>query len=254
MTDIQEVTIESRRLAAQEVLTHEGLFSQTQTLGEHYYEPRLVREGGVSFGRPIVYQLSLDDFPALVRQRPDVQHRTFILVEFPFDLDEVSGSRRYVQARFTVMLNTSDAVARSLWPTLVTTQLDVERSRSFIVTADLSLGSLSTAPSAECAVNKIFRYVELRPVITSFGSGQHSFSWKFEEQDGHPLMASGRTVFAVLDLPHDTQTLMGSFTVEAVVARRVLGVFEQVNTKTRSRSFSLQLTDGAVMLAPLGKD
>lgn len=81
------------------MLAHHDLYSAAQTLGVDQ-EPRLVREGGISFGRPVVFPLSFDDFPEIVRRRPGILTRAFALIMFPFDLDELDGARRYVEARY----------------------------------------------------------------------------------------------------------------------------------------------------------
>lgn len=244
--------IPDRRLTADEVFVRDGLYSEAQTLGDDP-TPRTVREGGIAFGRPVVYPLALDDFPELVRRRPAVRTRSFFLLELPFDLEELSAARRYTEARYSVELNTPDAVATSLWPVLVTTPTEVEKSRTFGVQADLSLGALPGAPSAEFSTGRTFRYVELRPLVTSFGGGQATFSWTFTAQDGQPLVPSGRRVFAVVDLPAATPAVLGTFVAEVIVARRRLGVYESLDVRPSRRPFRLQLTDGAITLRSLGE-
>ena len=244
--------VPDRPLAADEVLVHDELYSEEQTLGDGP-APRRVREGGVSFGRVIVHPLELDDFPELVRRRPAVRTRAFALLEFPFDLDELAAARRYTLARYRVELNTPDAVATSLWPELVTTTVEVERSRSFGLQADLTLGALAGAPSAEFSAGHTFRYAELRPLVTSFGTGQSAFSWTFTAQEGQPLFPSGRRVFAVVDVPAGTPAVLGTFVAEVVVSRRKLGVWTSLSIPPARRPFRLQLTDGSVTLRSLGE-
>jgi hypothetical protein len=246
------VDVPDRPLTADEAFAHDELYSEAQTLGDEA-TPRAVREGGITFGRPTVYPLDLDDFPELVRRRPAVRTRTFALIEFPFDLDELSGPRRYTEARFRVELNTPDAVATSLWPVLVTTPVEVETSRTFGVQADLSLGALTGAPSAEFSAGRTFRYTDLRPVVTSFGAGQAAFSWTFTAQDGRPLVPSGRRVFAVVDLPAGAPAVLGTFVAEVVVVRRRLNTFDKHRTLPSQRAFRLQLADGTIVLRSLGE-
>jgi hypothetical protein len=247
------IEIPDRRLTSDEILAHDDLYSEVQTLGEDS-APRTVREGGISFGRLNLYELSLDDFPELVRRRPGVRTRAFALLEFPFDLDELSGPRRYTEARYRIELNTPDAIASSLWPTLVTTTAEVERSRTFGVQADLSLGALDGAPGLEFTVGRTFRYTDIRPVLTSFGAGRSVFSWTFTAQEGQPLVPSGRRVFAIIELPAGTPTLLGDLIGEVIVARKRLGVFEPIETRPCRRPFRLQLADGTVTLGALAEE
>ena len=244
--------IPDRRMSADEVFAHDDLYSEAQTLDDDP-RPRPVREGGISFGRPGVDPLDLDDFPDYVRRRPAIRSRSFALLELPFDLDELDGARRYVRARYRVDLNTPDAVARSLWPELVTTAVEVERSRSFGLQADLTLGAVPGAPSAEFSAGRTFRYTELRPLVASFGVGRSAFSWTFTAQEGQPLFPSGRRVFAVIDVPAGTPAVLGTFVAEVEVARRRLGVWTSPDIPPRGRPFRLQLTDGSITLRSLGE-
>jgi hypothetical protein len=159
MSDLAAIIIPDRPMTSDEVLVHEELFSEAQTLGDAQ-QLRRIREGGISFGRPIVYPLSLEDFPELVRRRPDAKHRAFVLIEFPFDLDEILTGRRYIKARYKIALNTPDAVVRSLWPVLVTTSVEVEQSKTFTIHADLSLGALIRTPSVELKHQRVYTYTE----------------------------------------------------------------------------------------------
>ncbi len=246
------IEIPHRHLTPDEVLAHDDLYSEAQTLGGDA-EPRLVREGGISFGRPVVLPLSLDHFPAVVKRRPGIRHRTFALISFPFDLDQLEGARRYVEASYRVELNIPDSVAGSLWPTLITNAVEVERSRTFTVGADLSLGAIEGAPSFEFEGGRTFRYTELQPVLTSFGAGQSHFSWTFTARPGQSLYAGSRWVFAVLDMPAATPTVLGDFVGEVKVARRRLGEFETAKTRPCRKPFRLQLRDGDVHVPPLGE-
>ncbi len=248
MGSMRERLIENRRLLPDEILGHTGLYSQTRMLGWEA-DARLLRETGIRYGRPVLHRLSIADFPAMLRKRLDVSQRVFLLVEFMFDLDEVAGSRHCVEAEFTVKLDTHGVVVQGLWPELVTTQVDVERSSSFMVGADFSFRSMSLAAFAGLEEKEVWQYVELHPTIRSFGKGQKAFSWIFEEQDGYPLLPMSRTVFAILDLPQSTSIIRGSFDTSAVVCRRRLGKFDKVKAVSRNRqSFQMDITAGTTVL------
>ncbi|MBV9314526.1 MAG: hypothetical protein JO100_12525 [Pseudonocardia sp.] len=243
--------IPNRRMTPDEVLTHEDLYSEEQLLGESG-ERRRVREGGIQVGIAVVYSFDLAEFPELVRRRPNLQRRAFLLVEFKFDLDDLSGARRYTKARFEVGLNTPHAIAHSVWPQSVTTTVEVEKARSFAVKADLSLGSVADGPSIDISSERRFRYEELRPIITSFGAGRSSFGWTFTAQDGQPVIPGGRQTYAILELDRDTPTALGEYRTEVDVARRRMGVFELVELRPPCHHpFRIQLTDRSVTLEPL---
>lgn len=144
-------------------------------------------------------------------------------------------------------------MAGSLWPTLITNAVEVERSRTFTVGADLTLGAIDGAPAVEFESGRTFRYTELQPVLTSFGIGQSHFSWTFTAQPGNSLHPGGRQVFAILDLPIGTPTVLGTLVGEVNVARRRLGVFEPIQTRPCRTPFRLQLRDGIVQIPPIAE-
>ncbi|BEL06617.1 hypothetical protein Q0Z83_048080 [Actinoplanes sichuanensis] len=239
------ITIAAGPLPADAVAGHEKLYSESQTLGPGD-RPRLIDEGGVGFGHLTVYPLALDDLPALTRRRPDINGLAFDIVEFPFDLDPLPGSRRYVQADYVVTLDTPGVIARSLWPDTVSTPIDVERSRTFSVDVDLTFVGVPGAPGVE--TGRVFRYQELQPVITTRGRGTGCFGWTFLAATGQPLLSTSRTVFAVIERPKTTATLTGSLFVTAHVRGRTLPSVGPRLARTRIRPFRLNTTDGSFVL------
>lgn len=239
--------IPDRPLRREEILAQEELTSEAQTLSSDGGARRM-REGSVSIGRPRIVVLRDDELPDAVRRGPGATERAFVLVQLVFDLDGLRGSRRYREARFQVVLNVPDAVAHSLWPMLVTTEAEVETSRTFGLQVDLSLGALEGAPSAELGRDTVFRYSSLQPVITAFGVGRPRFSWAFSARPTADLEPGNRSVFAVLDVPVATPTITGTFDWEVDITRSRMGVFEKVSTRSRTVPFRIRLDSGEATL------
>lgn len=239
------ILIAAGPLPTDAVVGHETLYSQSQTLGPDR-RPRLVDEGRVSFGRLTVYPLSHHDLPAMMLRRPDLAGRAFDVIEFPFSLDPLPGSRQYVRIDYDVTLATDGVIAHSLWPETVTTQIDVEQSRTFSLDVDLSFIGLPSPPSVENG--KVFRYQELQPTITTRGRGTSRFGWTFLEADSQPVIPTGRTVLAVLERPVNSAAFSGTLGVTAHIRRRTLPGLRPTEAHTRLRPFRLNTADGSFEL------
>lgn len=239
--------VPDRPLRPEEILSREDLTSEAQTLGPDSGN-RAMREGGIAIGRPRIVVLHPDELPEVARRRPGIAGRTFVVTHLLFDLEEVQGSRRYREARFRVVLNVPDAVAHSLWPMAVTTEAEVERTRTFGVQLDLSFGAVSGAPSAELGRDTVFRFTSLQPVISAFGVGQRQFSWTFSSQPTADLEPGNRSVFAMLDVPVGTPSITGTFDWSVGVARQRIGRIGRVSTRTRTVPFRILLASGETTL------
>jgi hypothetical protein len=232
MSGPRVVDVESRRLRAAEIQGHERLYSPLP-LGTDARQ-RLVHEGGVSFGRPVVSWLPACADTGPLRRDGDERPRVFGLVAFSFDVDEPAGDRRLAELVLTIELHTEGAVAHSLWPALVTTPVEAQRASLFTVQPDLQLGPANGHPGGpgNAIANRstrgprsrrprgaepqtAYRYSCLSPAIIASGCGLSRFSWSFAARPGHPLLPVCRTVFAVLDLPMDTEPVRWAASVEA---------------------------------------
>jgi hypothetical protein len=236
-----------RPLRPEEILCREDLTSEAQTLGPDVGN-RSMREGGIAIGRPRIVILRPGELPEVMRRRPGIAERAFVMTHLLFDLEEMRGSRRYREARFQVVLNVPDSVAHSLWPMLVTTEAEVERTRTFGVQLDLSFGAVEGAPSLELGRDTVFRFTSLQPVITAFGVGQRQFSWTFSSQPTADLEPGNRSVFAMLDLPTGTPSITGTFEWEVGVARDRMGRTGRVSARTRAVPFRIMLASGETTL------
>lgn len=227
-----EVATDGRRLRPEQIQVHERLYSPVRSPGADHRQ-RLVHEGGVSFGRPIVRPLPYGEDPPESYHRGIGGPRAFALVALSFDIDEPADDRRLLSVDFTIELETRDVVAHSLWPTQVATPLDGERCRCFTVRSDLSLGRAFGRGGAPC-----YRYTQLHPKIASHGNGRSRFSWTFTAQREYPLRPSVRVVFAVLDMPAGTKQIVGTQCVEATIIRSL----RQYRAKANGRVLRLDTT------------
>src|SRR5262245_60372825 len=88
----EQVEIPAGRLSPEMIMFHEDLFSVNLALGKESVQ-RVIREGGVSFGTPMVERLSPK--PGGRPRRSHKTDRASVLIGCPFDLDDVTGSREY---------------------------------------------------------------------------------------------------------------------------------------------------------------
>ncbi|MDN3028253.1 hypothetical protein [Streptomyces sp. S.PB5] len=237
------IAVDDCPLAPDQVLAGIDLFSSDQALspgtGGHG-----VREGGVTFGVPTVYTIRPQDFPGMER-RPDVDQWNYVLVHFRFDLEALPRGRRYVSAQFKVAFDHPQSVALALYPELITTAVDVERSRTFTLGPTLAFAGLGELSLGEASFGRRFRFTQLHPVITSFGGGKRAFSWTFAAQQNAELVACARATFAVVQLPKDVGEFRTTFASEVEVSRRVLGVFEPVAASGSTEPFLFRPAAGS---------
>lgn len=236
------IAVDDSPLAPGQVLAEIDLFSTDQTLS-HGSGGHGVREGGVAFGMPTVYTIRPKDFPGMER-RPDADRWNYALVHFRFDLEALPRGRRYVSAQFKVAFDHPKSIALALYPELVTTAVDVERSRSFTLSPTLAFASLGEFSLSEASFGRRFHFTQLHPIITSFGGGRHAFSWTFTAQQNAELVPCSRSTFAVVQLPQNVGEFTTTFASEVEVSRRVLGVFEPVTASGGTEPFLFRPADG----------
>jgi len=241
-----EIIIADAPLDPGQVLFTQDLFSSDQTLapGEGTLA---VRETSVTLGQPTVYVLRSGDMPANQR-RPDAHRWRFVLIHFRFDLEELPPGRSYTESRFTVKFDDSQTVALELHPDVVMTETDVEKSRTFTLGPTLTLAGIEVSPG-HVSMERRFEFTRLDPVITSFGAGRSTFSWRFTAGTNSELFACSRAVFALLQLPKTTDQFTGTIRFQTQVSRRIAGMLNRLTADGDAQPFTFRPADATFALS-----
>lgn len=165
------------------------LYSEEPVLGS---ESRFVRQAGVAFGRPRMGPVADSELPALDQRRPDLTKWRFTELVLPFDLQDLTAGRKYVEA--TVRMAFDDPEVTSL-------ELDREQPAG---AADDS-------------------------ALDTWGIGLSRLTWKLtarNEQAG--IRPSGRKVRAVLESPLAAGRLTGTLDSSVRFTRTILGRLSEV--------------------------
>jgi hypothetical protein len=181
------------------------------TRGSH---GRLLREAGVSFGRPTVGPVADDELPSFAQRRPDLGKWRFTQLVLPFDLEDLSSGKRYAEA--TIRMTFDDPDVRSL-----------VMSRPLSTDADEDND------------------------IDTWGVGRSELAWKLTARDVRlGIRPSGRLVQAVLESPLSSDRITGTLGATARVLRTMLGWASQVDAEPRRPlRFVLNVADGSFEFA-----
>lgn len=176
---------------------------------------RFVREAGVEFGKATVEAVPDDELPALAQRRLDLVGRRFTQLLLPFDLQDLPGSRRYVEA--TVRMTFDDPAVGSL--------------------------SLARPPSDGSPDDA---------EIDTWGVGRPQLTWKLTAKNERlGIRPHGRQVLAVLESPFGSDWLTGTLDASVCFTRQLLGQAIQSRADAkRPLPFSLNVVDGLFEFVP----
>jgi hypothetical protein len=200
-----------------------------------------VRKGGVILHEPTVALLLPSDFPPLARRRPDFAGLRHVLVRFSFMLDHLPPRHAYESATLVVTLEAPSAVVRAQRPAWVTA--DVESVDSVTTEFSAALDGLVRLGGNRTQVTGTKYRAGRLPVVTAENRGRAGFGWKYQAQEGAPLLPRVEFTLAVVEMPRAVRELSGHLSAEAVIAAPRFGVL----TSTRAAPaeppvpFSLQL-------------
>jgi hypothetical protein len=174
-------------------------------------DSRLVREAGISFGRPIVGPLGDNELPEYDQRRPDLTNWRFTRLELPFDLEDLAGGRRYVAAKVGLIFDNDKVSSRGLSRPALLADGEAEDSE-----------------------------------LDTWGIGRHELSWKLTARDVRAgIRPKGRALLAILESPVGTGRLTGTLDAEVSFIHSMLGVARRktANPEVPLR-FALNVDDG----------
>jgi hypothetical protein len=187
----------------------------------------LVRKGGVFLHEPTVALLLPSDFPPLARRRPDFAALRHVLVRFSFMLDRLPPRHSYESARLIVTLDDPAAVVRAQRPAWVTT--DSESHTTVTTEFSAALNGLVRLGADRTRATETQKQAVRRPVITAENRGRAGFGWRYEAQDGVPLLPRIEFALAVVEMPASARQLSGALSAEAMITEPRFGVLRSTH-------------------------
>jgi hypothetical protein len=179
--------------------------------------------GGVFLHEPTAAILLPSDFPPLSRRRPEFASLRHALVRFSFMLDRLPARHRYESATLAITLDNPDAVVRVQRPAYVAT--DTELSDTVTTEFSAALEGLARL-GAQRTRSKSATYVSESPLVTAEKRDRGSFGWRYQAQEGAPLVSRVEFAVAVIELPREVTKLSGRISCEAVIGAPRYGVFK----------------------------
>jgi hypothetical protein len=128
------------------------------------------------------------------------------------------------------------------------TESDVQKSRTFTLGPTFKFAGAEASPG-HVSFERRFEFTQLQPVITSFGAGRGTFSWKFTPSKNIELFASSRAVFAVLQLPKTAEQFTGTIRFQTQVSRRIAAMFKRLDADGDAKPFTLRPADATFALS-----
>jgi hypothetical protein len=155
--------------------------------------PRIVREGAVKFGRPVVVPAADADLPDVHSHRLDIREFRFVKLSLPFDLEEPPVKQRYIDATVRMVFDDEDVLSVTM--------------------------AGQTRPPATMRTWGL-----RRPELT--------WGLRVRDK-GRGIEPGGHQAEAVVEFPMKTTVVTGSLDARAEVAREVLGITRHAHLEPR---------------------
>lgn len=199
------------------------------------------RLGGAFLHDPTVAELLPSDFPELSRRRPGFASLRHALVRFSFMLERLPPRHVYRSATLTITLDDPHVVVRGQRPAWVTP--DTESTDTVTTDFSAALNSLAQLSAKRTRVRGTAVHGGQLPVITAEKRDRGDFGWRYEAQEGVPLVPRIEYAHAVLELPRDATEITGYLGAHAEIEVPRWGVFTvlQAVPAAPSRPFRLWL-------------
>lgn len=199
-------------LQSSEILASVDLVARDDPRGNSPGE--VIRETTVHCGRPLTYEIPVDDLPPLLRHRmASTGNRCFGLM-LAFDLEPLTG-HRYGRARFAVELEDRRASA---------VRLDTDGGSTGFVygigatfpASRLAAGLAAAADAQRSGWLGRLQARRDRPAPATTGVQSHTFAWTYPEATGDPLHYG---MHAIVEAPGDLTRLRGSLDSRVEIVR-----------------------------------
>jgi len=189
-----------------------------------------INVGKLSIGRTEVIPLKL--CKKYLRAKKDIEMPPWLginsdlyLLVLPFTIHPAERPERfkYEYIYFQVNLKDKEHVAYELYPIAVTKESPPVRIESTIE-PQIKKGQIIASMGKLFHIELI--YIDLKPIITSYGVGENNFYWRLE---GEALkMKRWRKMYALIQVPKREKTITGTINIRGRVAYIKHGLLEKL--------------------------
>jgi hypothetical protein len=221
-----------------------GLVLQVEEPDRAGNPSRFVRAASVRFQEPVAAVVPPEILPPFTRLRPDLPRLRHVAVQVGFMLEEPSPGHSYVSVRLVVRLDTPGVAVRALQPVWSTVSSASENTMTTEFSSGVA-GPVHVGLTRTRAGSTRSESVQ-RPVVAGEDRGQDGFGWKYQAQEGAPLLAPRcEAPRALLELPRQVRELRGTLDFEAFTRVKRCGKFEAVRATPEQPPvpFTLDLGD-----------
>ena len=208
------------------------LFSEDRPLGPND-SPILAKEGKITYQEwYIKYLHPSEETPLDWPIDVDRKKWDLYFIRFPFTLNAMPKNRYYKMVTFHISLNDKSTTAFDLYPKDIKIKEEVEKAIGItpegkFKDVGLKLGSYNT----------IVKFTRLRPEITAFGEGEHSFYWIYSSLENDGVLPGTKHALIILKVPHGTQQVRGEIYYEAVMSKEWFGGWRPTEANTAKEEF-----------------
>ena len=220
---INTSVVEPAPIEPADVLANADLVSPDEMWGKAP-RGRLIRDAGVTIGRPMLYPIDEGELPGRIRKRSRAGEHRYVGMLIAFDLEPLPADHAYADVRFTVRLAGDGVIAVDL-------EDDAAPSPDQVV---------QVAPSR---VPWLARLAGRSACVTTSGLQTPRFAWTYAGSGDGPLVRYNYAMNAVLEASPETAEVAGTLSVRAGITRTIFGYSRRYVTDLRSAEpFAAPLT------------
>lgn len=208
---------------------------------------RILVEGTVSYGEPRLALLPppvKDDWSGGGRgglglgPLPDPREWDLYLAVLPYTFAWPPAGRTFLRAQVSFEVSQTGVSAYSLLPLDVT--LPVETTRVYTLSPELQFMEVGASLGGR---ERRLVFTNLRPLITAYGLGTGTFSWRYSGPPGDGLRDGSRLSAVVLQVPRPVRRFSLTARTSFTVARRLFGGLRPREGSSGPHVFDVRLPD-----------
>ena len=194
----------------------------------------VIRDSGVRCGRPVLYPVSPDDLPSVLKRRARATDRCYYGLLLAFDLLPLLEDHWYTRAEFSVTLADERIIALKLEHDPALSAVPV----------------LKAAPSRVGWLDWLRRTATLQAAVS--GVQGPRFAWTYSDSAGGVLQPRSYSMHAWLEVPPDARSLSGALGIEADITRTLFGFTAGHTARARSAVPFMERLAGTPVLEQAG--
>lgn len=233
MDEIEDLLLSDAPLLEDESTVTLDIFTEQTLQGSYGLEQTKVLEGKITVPKDarvfwIPPTAGTTGQPCMAPDRTKVD---LYLICLPFTLHEPPVTAYYEKVTFFVELASKETVAFDLFPRNITSSSEV--TRTYKLSPQITIEPVGLSFLGE--ITRQITFTSLRPVITAFGEGEHSFYWVYRgTEDAPKVVPETKQALIILQVPLETAAVDGQIHYEVVLAKRRFGTWRSTQPRVDS--------------------